>query len=141
MDKIKFQMESPILLKSNKLFVLDEFTFLFVMYLAMKFSKFLMFLVSDAIYLIDLWRDIRWKLLLQRSSLVGEFRSYGSWMLMMLLSLLWDTISCGSCLLWFTLKTCLGLEWIALLFPFCGLVLPNVSVALLKCNIFSCFIL
>ena len=54
MDKIKFQMESPILLKSNKSFVLDEFTFLFVMYLAMKFSKFLMFLVSDAIYLIDL---------------------------------------------------------------------------------------
>jgi len=52
-DEIKFQMESLIPSKSDKLFALDEFIFLLVMYLAMKFSKFLMLLVSDTICSID----------------------------------------------------------------------------------------
>jgi len=47
-------MESPIPSKSDKLFALDEFTFLLVMYLAMKFSESLMLLVPDAICSIDL---------------------------------------------------------------------------------------
>ena len=53
-EEIKFQMESPILLKSNKLFALQEFTFLFEMYLAMKLSESLMLLVSEAICSMDL---------------------------------------------------------------------------------------
>ena len=46
-------------------------------------------------------------------------------------------MSHGSHLLWFMLKTHSGLEWMVSLFPFCGLMLPNVSVVLLKCNAFS----
>ena len=53
-DEIKFQIESLIPSKSDKLFALDGFTFLLTMYLAIKFSKSLMFLVSDAICSIDL---------------------------------------------------------------------------------------
>ena len=59
MDEIKFQMESLIPSKSDKSFALDEFIFLLAIYLAMKFSEFLMLLVSDTICSIDLWREIR----------------------------------------------------------------------------------
>ena len=52
-DEIKFQMESLIPSKSDKLFASDEFIFLLVMYLAIKFSKSLILLVSDAICSID----------------------------------------------------------------------------------------
>lgn len=51
---MKFQMESPIPSKSDNSFAFEELTFLFVIYLAMKFSESLMLLVSEAICLIEL---------------------------------------------------------------------------------------
>ena len=43
-DEMKFQIESPILSKSNKLLVFEVLTFLFLMYLAMKFKESLILL-------------------------------------------------------------------------------------------------
>ena len=50
-----------------------------------------MFFTSYAICSINPCSDMGWKLPLQRSGLVGAYRSYGSWMLMMLLSSVWAT--------------------------------------------------
>ena len=135
---MKFQMESPIPSKSNKLLVFEDLTFLFVIYLAMKLSEPLMILESDVICSIDLWRDIEWKLPLQRSGLVGEFGSYGSWILITSLSSPCGVLAYGTCLLWFALKTCSGLEWVALLFPAWSLMLLVVLFALLTWFAFSC---
>jgi len=68
-------MESPIPSKSDRLFALDGLTFLFEIYLAMKFKESLILFASEAICSIEPCKDIRWKLLLQRSGLVGEFGS------------------------------------------------------------------
>ena len=72
---MKFQMESSILSKSDRSFVLDGLTFLFKIYLAMKFKESLILFASEAICSIELYKDIRWKLPLQRSGSVGEFGS------------------------------------------------------------------
>jgi len=113
-------MEFLIPSKSDNSFVLQKFTFLFEMYLTMKLSKSLMLLVFKAICLINLWRDIRWKLLLQSSGSVGELGSYGSWMLIMLSSSSLGATSCCCHSPWFTLPACSRLIRVALLFLFCG---------------------
>jgi len=51
-------MESPILSKSNKLFALDGLTFLFEIYLAMKFKESLILFASEAICSIEPCKDI-----------------------------------------------------------------------------------
>ena len=53
-NEMKFQMESPIPSKSDKLLAFEVLTFLFLMYLAMKFRESLILLESDAICLIEL---------------------------------------------------------------------------------------
>ena len=55
---MKFQIESPMPLNSLRLFALLLLTCLLVIYLAIKFKKSLMFLVLDAICLIELCNEI-----------------------------------------------------------------------------------
>ena len=59
---MKFQMEFPIPLKSNRSFALDGLTFLFKIYLAMKFKESLILFASEVICSIELCKDIGWKL-------------------------------------------------------------------------------
>ena len=54
MDDMKFHMESPILSKSDKLLAFEALTFLFLIYLAIKFKESLILLESEAICSIDL---------------------------------------------------------------------------------------
>ena len=68
---------------------------MFDIYFAIKLSEFLMDLVSEAIYSIEPCKEIRWKLPLYNSGLVGELGLYGSWMLMTLLSSLLEAAVCG----------------------------------------------
>ena len=75
MDDMKFHMESPILSKSDKLLAFEALTFLFLIYLAIKFKESLILLESEAICSIDLWRKIGWKLLFHKSGSVGVFES------------------------------------------------------------------
>ena len=70
---MKFQIESPILSKSDRSFALDGLTFLFKIYLAMKFKESLILFASEVICLIEPCKDIGWKLPLQKSGLLGEF--------------------------------------------------------------------
>jgi len=65
-------------IKSSRLFTFEESTCLFTMYLAMKFSKSLIFLASNAMYSIDPWREIRWKLPSHSSDSIGVLESYRS---------------------------------------------------------------
>ena len=55
---MKFQIDSPIPLKSSKSFVLEEFICLLAMYLAIKFKESLIFLVSKAMYSIKLCKEM-----------------------------------------------------------------------------------
>ena len=81
-EEMRFQITSPIPLKSSKLLDLAESTCLLAMYLAMKLSESLMFLESEVICSIEPWSEIGWKLLSQRSGSIGVFRSYCNWILM-----------------------------------------------------------
>ena len=73
---MRFQIASPIPLKSFKSLDLARSTYLLAMYLAMKLSEFLMFLESKAMCLIEPWSEIGWKLPFQRSDSVSAFRLY-----------------------------------------------------------------
>ena len=79
---MRFQIASLILLKFSRLLDFARLICLLVMYLAMKFSKSLIFFKSNARYLIELWSEIGWKLLFQRSGSIGVFGLYNSWILM-----------------------------------------------------------
>ena len=96
---MKFQIA---LLISSRLFDFKESTYLLEMYLAMKLKESLMFLKSNAMCSMDLWREIGWKLPFQSSGFIGVLGSYGSWMLMTMSSLMYVAWSCvrleGSCL-------------------------------------------
>ena len=55
---MKFQMELPILSKSDRLFALDRLTFLLEIYLAIKFKESLIIFVSEAICSMEPCNDI-----------------------------------------------------------------------------------
>ena len=88
--EMKFQMASPMPLRSLRSFAMLLFTYLLRIYLAKKFRVTLMFLESDVKCSIDQWREMEWNNLLYSSGSVGAWRLYGIWMLMM-------SSSCWTC--------------------------------------------
>ena len=133
---MKFQIALPILLKSFRSFDLEKSTCLLVIYLAIKFRKFFIFLASNAICSIKLWREMEWKLPLQSSSSVGTWGLYGSWMLIILLFLKYVVGPHVGMGCWSLLRTHWGLKMDALRLSCLDLVLSCCSAILLTQSAF-----
>ena len=138
MDEMKFHMESPKPSRSNKFLTFEASTFLFLMYLAIKFKKSLILLMSEAICSIEPWREIGWKLPLHKSGSVGALGSYGNWISITSLLSPCGASTWGGWMFWFLLRTHWGFKYVASLLPPWGLIFSVVSSTLLKWNAFFC---
>ena len=90
---MRFQIASPIPLKSWILLDILGPICLLLIYLVMKLSESLIFLKSDARCSRDLWSKIGWKFLSYNSGSIGVFGSYSNYILMTSLLTHWDSMN------------------------------------------------